>query len=268
MNSLRNHSNTLNEPIAAIVIGLVKLGVFLSSVDWSKYGGWDERKATENLVKSWIANNNLWLYPAKNVGGPWPIQAGAGKLGSMDQDSLRYFIEWRLPVYQKGLTGANWQGSKQRVVNRYNFAIEGLKTLAIAVFEKRFGPYAPSGLYKEEVAKFPLGSTDLSKSASWKIKRLNAMGSDNLPKNTNAQNPSIGPVTLLQGNKATDEQIKKYLQTGEMPSTQPENKATKSASLDWLGYSAAIGTMLFLGKKLFTNKKTKAGLNAPVEVSL
>jgi hypothetical protein len=264
MNNIRSHNNTLNEPITAIVIGLIKLGVFLAAVDWSKFGGWDEKKATENLVKSWITNNNLWLYPANNVGGPWPLKTGAGKLGTMDKDSLRYFIEWRIPVYTKTLLGTDWSGSKQRVKNRYFIAVDGLKVVAIEMFEKNFGPYINSGLYAEEVAKFPIGSTDVTKSASWKIKRLAPLIDENKPKNDN------GEGKLSQGNEETfsqgnEDELKS---SGEIPNTKPQDNAPKTANLNLLGYAAATGILLVFAKKMFTKNKTKAGLNAPVEVSL
>ncbi len=58
MNNLRNHNNTLNEPITAIVIGLIKLGVFLAAVDWSKFGGWDEMAGGVQTV-----GQSMFVYP-------------------------------------------------------------------------------------------------------------------------------------------------------------------------------------------------------------
>ena len=272
------NNKTLNEPITMIVLGAVKLGIFLASVDWSKIG-WDEKKATEDLIDSWVLNNNLWLYPATNVGGPWPFQTGAGRLKTMDQDALRYFIEWRIPVYKKYLQGKDWGSTKARVVNRYNIAIEGLRIAAIEVYEKRFGPYQDSGLYSDLVAAFPVGSSDVSKSASWVIKKPHS-GGISLPKtNQGASSGGLSPSgglsnTVSMGeltvSKGTPEQLKNYLRGGAMPDTSPSSGGSQKASMDWLGYTAAAAILLGLGRKFLTNKgtKTKAGLNAPVEVSL
>jgi hypothetical protein len=272
------HKNGLNEPITAAVILLVNV---LAAVDWSKVG-WDEKAAIERLLNSLKSQNALQLYPSKKFGGPWRDNVGFGTLDSMNADELRYFIEWRLPVWKRNMQGKNWGKTKERVKARYFTVAELILETARKLYSAKFGPYVNSGLYDQIVAKYPLGSNKLADSASWEIKKLGSTSSPITPGNTSGSSVdldggaaknnipanTIGAVTLSQGS-AKD--LKNYFQGGgALPSTEPAQGNTKTASMDWLGYTAAASILLGLGWKYLTKKgtKTKAGLNAPVEVSL
>lgn len=101
-----------------------------------------------SLLRNIIGNNSLWLYPRAEQGGPWP-KKGAGNMNSMTEDELRYFIEWRLPLYVSEVSDIrNFKpGTKRRVQNRYIAATKGLIQLGKYIFTQRFGCYEYSGLY-------------------------------------------------------------------------------------------------------------------------
>tara|TARA_R110002050_G_scaffold265465_2_gene406572 strand:+ start:12617 stop:13975 length:1359 start_codon:yes stop_codon:yes gene_type:complete len=133
-----------------------------SKINW----GAGEKKRAEDLLKKIKADNSLLLYPRPEHGGPWRANLGAGKITEMTPDELRYFIEWRIPVYKKGLDGRDWGNTKQRVKDRYNHVADLLKAHAIDEFKKKVGCYTHSGVYDGLVAKHPKGSDNIALSAS------------------------------------------------------------------------------------------------------
>jgi hypothetical protein len=137
-----------------------------SKINW----GSGEKERAKNLLQKIKDDNSLWLYPRPEHGGPWRANLGAGKLGAMTQDELRYFIEWRIPVYKKGLDGRDWGNTKQRVKDRYNHVSDLLTAHAIDEFKKKVGCYTHSGVYDDLVTKFPSGSDNIALSASSTIR--------------------------------------------------------------------------------------------------
>ena len=132
--------------------------------------GWDEQAATKRLVDSMKSQNALQLYPSKKYSGPWRDNLGMGTINSMSADELRYFIEWRVPVWKKNMDGKDWSKTKQRVKDRYYRVAKIANDVAIALFKSKFGCYTPSGIYKQILDAYPKGSTKLADSASWEIK--------------------------------------------------------------------------------------------------
>lgn len=108
----------------------------------------EDRNGVQALLQKIIGDNSLWLYPRAEHGGPWP-QKGAGDIDNMTEDELRYFIEWRLPLYLKFIGNiSNFEpGTKKRVQNRYIAATKGLIELSKDKFRQRYGCYINSGLY-------------------------------------------------------------------------------------------------------------------------
>lgn len=70
-------------------------------------------------------------------------------MDTMTEDELRYFIEWRLPLYLKFISDINnfETGTKKRVQNRYIAATKGLIEVGKEKFKQRYGCYVNSGLY-------------------------------------------------------------------------------------------------------------------------
>lgn len=149
------------------------------NINWASLGSGEEKR-TQELLEKIKKDNNLHLYPRPEHGGPWRANLGAGRMASMTPDELRYFIEWRIPVWKKGLEGKNWGDTKPRVIQRYKNVADLLKANAIGEFKAKVGCYTHSGVYDDLVAKFPLGSENIALSASNTIRPFKEnCGSDN-----------------------------------------------------------------------------------------
>lgn len=278
---MRARSRSLNEPISLLITAASILGPILAEMDWSNLG-WDEEAATKKLSQSLIDNNSLHLFPAKKHGGPWRDNLGAGRLDIMTPEELRYFIEWRIPVWKRNMDGKDWGKTKDRVKKRYYRVADALQRTAIELYVRKYGgPYTHSGLYDAIVAAYPKGSQNLADSASWQIlsfKNSNQAGEGTTASSggsfTNNTAPSQGG-----GIKATASNVKgtlsnvRNIASGQNPSnTSQQAGFSISKSLPTI---LLVGAGLGLGYKLIkdsaTSKpKTKKpfGLNQVQEVVL
>jgi len=123
----------------------------------------DEEERLDNLIKSWQDNNYHELYPNLNrANGPWKPGLGAGALERMNRDELRYFIEFRMPAYGKYVKSNSenvWgKNTKTRVKNRYRKAARLMTEIAKTYYIAKYGCYADSGLYRDDLAKVPVGA--------------------------------------------------------------------------------------------------------------
>jgi len=186
-----------------IALGLKVLSL-ASQVDWAKIGEGEEQR-TSNLLDSIKTANNLWLYPRAEHGGPWGNNLGAGKIKTMSPDELRYFIEWRMPIWKKELENKDWGNTVPRVINRYKLVADLLQADAIDELTAKVGCYKDSGIYRDSVAGYP--SSNMRAASSFTIKKFqencsvkngsNSNGSISNGSNSNANLAGFGGQKVI-----------------------------------------------------------------------
>ena len=121
----------------------------LGKVDWKSLFHNEEQK-TQDLLDKFRNENAFQLYPRQHEGGPWR-SVGYGNLDTMTLDELRYFIEWRMPMWKKQMANKDWGDTKQRVIDRYNRVADTIKETAIRAYKAKAGCYTNSGIYDDLV---------------------------------------------------------------------------------------------------------------------
>ena len=245
---------------------------------------WDDKEAERllNYIKGFRERNDFKLYPRKHEGGPWR-NVGFGDLDMMTKEELRYFIEWRMPMWKKQMRHKDWGDTKKRVKQRYFAAQESIREEAILVYKNRFGCYKHSGLYDNLVIQSTGKSTlhphsteiltfddncqqnpEGSEGTGLFIGGPGDVGTSNLPSGEQPGQPSGSSefadvdITTGQGGFVTfgsgENKITLPI-SAALPENSNNSNSFNKSSIGWLATAGIIGGLFYASRKSGKAKK-------------